>query len=163
MPREPKEPKEEGIENFQTPENFVPPVQQSPTEDPYAMMKQRDELVFNALQDINNRLTNLQETWDRILNVAKEPPMRQQYYRPLYQQPQQPVYPPPAYYPPDNPVAGLPPVDDRPKWDKEVKEEPKKATKLKPNKLMLIALVMVVLIIVAMTLKGQGWGCIIGG
>lgn len=131
--------------------DFTPPQQ-----DPYILMKQQYEFILQRLVSIEQQVANLQETWNRILNVAQEQPLRppQQFQQQPFVQPYQQTY---------GQVGGQEPTKDiRPKWEKE-KEKEKEVEKPKKRKLgkgtILIFAAVVILIIVYMYFKSKGYGC----
>ncbi len=124
-------PKKEIIENL-SPEMPEP-------NDPYILMKQQNEARDQRMEMLEQQMCNLQETWNRILNIAQEPPRQQQYippYPPQFQQQfQQPYIPP--YCPPEmqqQPIQQQP-IDDpnKPRWEKQAIES-KDSKEAQPKK-----------------------------
>lgn len=132
-----------------------------PREDPYILMKQQYEFLLQRLDSIEQQVANLQTTWDRILNVAQEPPLRQPYQQ-QHQQPYNP-YTQPSY----GQVGGQEPApvkDTRPRWEIDKEKEVKEPKKQRPSKrLILIFAVIVIVLIVYMYLKSKGYSITIPG
>ncbi len=136
-----------------------------PQQDPFMSLKQLMQALDARMTDLEGQMINLQETWNRILNIAQEPPLRpynpidyrfyppnalpqqqqqQQQYQPPQQQVQQPVVP-------EQPA---------PKWEKE-KEKPK-GKKLGKGTLLILAAI-TILALVFLYLKSQGYSITIPG
>ena len=130
----------------------------SPQQDPYILMKQQYEFLLHRLDSVEQRMDNLQVTWDRLLNVTQEPPLRQPYQQQQYQQPysQQP------YSQVGGQETTLPIKDTRPKWDIEKEKETEKPEKKRPSRAtIMIFIAVVALLLVYMFLKSKGYGCAI--
>ncbi len=126
-----------------------------PTDDPWILMKQRDEAIKKQLENIEVRLSNLQVTWNRILNVANEPDML-----PKQGQPTGQGFMPPTEMPtlPTN-------IKNMPVWDREKlegKDKPKKKGKF-GKRTVVIFFIIVILLIVVMYLRSKGWTSMIPG
>lgn len=122
--------------------------------DPYTLMKQQYEFLIQRLDTVENMVNNLQETWNKILNVAEQPSLRQ-YQLPPYQQPQYQV----PFQQPQQPYLSpiqTPTEDTKPKWEKETVLEVKPKKK-GANKLLIIGGGILLLMIYFWYASSHGW------
>ena len=129
----PKKPVEE-------PTDFTPPEQ-----DPFVLFKRLTDALLARQEALEQRVANLEVTWNRLLNVSQEAPLRQ--------------FPPqhtiPTAYTVENQEAT--PTTDKPKW--EIEKEKPKPKKKTGNKLLIAGAIILIGFLVLMWLLRQGWTC----